>query len=146
MKHCLYLLIFLLIAGSVQTLSGQKKSKMNRKATKQVNNQARYECLPPDITLDTIVSTSTVETAAGNKIEKETVKQRLDKINAGCRGGKLMDGKGREIRFYRLQDCWGNPPPDYLSIIDNQQKELAKLKKKYTLVEITCNPSGLMPF
>lgn len=146
MKYCFYLLIFILIAGGGATLSAQKKSKMNRKQSKQVNNKANYACLPPDVTLETIVSTSIVESAAGNKIEKESVKQRLDKINAGCRAGKLLDGKGREIRFYRLQDCWGNPPPDYLSIVENQQKELAELKKKYTVVELTCNPSGLMPF
>ena len=114
--------------------------------TKQNNNQSKYGCLPPGLTLDTIVSAAVVETASGNKIEKETVGQRLDKINAGCKAGKLSDGKGREIRFYRLQDCWGNPPSDYLTIIENQQKELRELKKKYTVVEITCNPSGLMPF
>lgn len=114
--------------------------------TKQINNQSKYECLPPDITLDTIVSATAVETATGNRIEKETVRQRLDKIKAGCKNGKLLDKKNREIRFYRLQDCWGNPPPDYLAIIERQQKELAELKKKYTVIEITCNPSGGMPF
>jgi hypothetical protein len=146
MKYCFYLLIFILITGSGATLSGQSKSRKSRKMTKQVNNQAKYGCLPPDITLDTIVSTTDVETASGNKIEKETVRQRLDKIKAGCRAGKLSDAKGREIRFYRLQGCWGNPPPDYQAILENQQKELAELKKKYTVIEITCNPSGGMPF
>lgn len=119
---------------------------MNRKATKQTDNPAKYSCLPPDLTLDTIVSAIVIETASGNKIEKETVRQRLDKLNAGCKAGKLFDGKGREIRFYRLRDCWGNPPPDYLSIVENQQKELRGLKKKYTVIEITCNPSGGLPF
>ncbi|HEX8367074.1 MAG TPA: hypothetical protein VF604_00770 [Pyrinomonadaceae bacterium] len=146
MKQCFYLLIFILIAGSAQTLSAQSKTKMNRKATKQVNNQSKYGCLPPDIKLDTIVSATPIETAAGNKIERETVRQRLDKIKAGCRAGKLVDGKGREIRFYRLQGCWGNPPPGYQEILENQQKELDELKKKYAVVEITCNPSGGMPF
>jgi len=146
MKQCFYLLIFILIVGSAQTLSAQGKSKMKRKAAKQVNNQSKYGCLPPDIKLDTVVSAIPVESASGNKIEKETVKQRLDKINAGCRAEKLVDGKGREIRFYRLQGCWGNPPPDYHEILENQQKELQELKRKYTVIEITCNPSGGMPF
>lgn len=146
MKHCFYLLIFILIIGSASTLSAQSKSKMKRKPTKQANNQTKYGCLPPDIKLDTIVSANQIETASGNKIERETVKQRLDKIKAGCRAGKLTDGKGREIRFYQLQGCWGNPPQGYQEILDNQQKELEELKKKYTIVEITCNPSGGMPF
>lgn len=145
-RYCFHLLIFILIAGSAQSLHGQSKSKMKRKAIKQANNHSKYECLPPDVELETIVSATQIESAAGNKIVKETVKQRLDKINAGCRAGKLTDGKGREIRFYRLQGCWGNPPQDYQEILNNQQKELEELKKKYTVIEITCNPSGGMPF
>lgn len=146
MKYCFYLLIFILITASAQTLAAQSKSKTKRKVTKQLTNQSKYDCLPPDIKLETVVSTTLVESAAGNKTVRETVKQRLDKIKAGCKAGKLVDGKGREIRFYQLQGCWGNPPQDYQEILDNQQKELQELKKKYTVVELTCNPSGGMPF
>ena len=147
MKYCFYLLIFILITASAQTLNGQtKKSKMSRKAIKQTAAQSNYNCLPPEIKPDTIVSAKQITSAAGNKIEKETVRQRLDKIKAGCKAGKLFDAKGREIRFYQLQGCWGNPPQDYQEILDNQQRELAELKKKYTVIEITCNPSGGMPF
>jgi hypothetical protein len=120
---------------------------MNRNATKQAGNPSKYDCLPPDVKLDTIVSTTEVETASGGSvIERETVRQRLDKIKAGCRAGKLVDAKGREIRFYKLQGCWGNPPPDYLRILENQERELRELKKKYTVIELTCNPSGGLPF
>lgn len=146
MKHCFYLLIFILIAGSASPLSAQGQAKVKRKAAKQVRNQAKYGCLPPDIKLNAIVSATRVESASGNKIVKETVKQRLDKINAGCRAKRLVDGKGKEISFYRLQGCWGNPPPDYQEILNNQSNELEKLKKKYTVVEIACNPSGEMLF
>jgi len=147
MNRIFYLLALVLIVGSgAQTLCGQGKSKMKGKTTKQIVAQPNYKCLPPDINLETIVSTKQVKSAAGNKIEQETVKQRLDKIKAGCKAGRLVDGKGREIRFYRLQGCWGNPPQDYQEILDNQQKELQELKKKYAVVEITCNPSGGMPF
>ncbi len=148
MKQCFYLLILILIAASAQALSAQSKSGMNQKATEQADNQpAGYDCLPPDVKLDTVVSTAEVETPeGGSRIERETVKQRLDKMKAGCRAGKLMDAEGREIRFYRLQGCWGNPPPDYLQILENQEKELRELKKKYTVVELTCNPSGGLPF
>lgn len=146
MRHCFYLLIFILISGSGQTLLGQGKIRMNKKAAKQtVVAQSKYGCLPADIQPDTIVSAALIP-SAGNKIQKETVKQRLDKMNARCKAGKLVDVKGREIRFYRLQGCWGNPPADYLEVMDNQQKELAELKKKYTVIELTCNPSGGMPF
>jgi hypothetical protein len=120
---------------------------MKKKTVNQHSNaQSTYDCLPPDIKLDTIVSTKQIETDSGNRIERETVKQRLDKIKARCRDNKLVDDKGKEIRFYHLQGCWGNPPQGYLEILANQQKELDELKKKFTVIELTCNPSGGMPF
>ncbi len=54
-----------------------------------------------------------------------------------------MDRKNRQIRFYRTQGCWGNPPANYLELMDAQNKAIADLKKKYTLIEMTCNPSGI---
>jgi hypothetical protein len=80
------------------------------------------------------------------EVERETIKQRLDKLDARCKSGKLVDGKNREIRFYQLQGCWGNPPPGYQEIMNRQREELEELKKKYNVVEITCNPSGEMPY
>lgn len=147
MKRFFYLLaLVLIVGGGAQTLCGQGKSKMKRKTSRHSVVQPKYDCLPPDIKPDAIVSAKQVQTAAGNRIEKETVKQRLDKIKAGCKAGKLSDAQGKEIRFYQLQGCWGNPPQDYQEILDNQQKELAELKRKYTVIEITCNPAGGMPF
>ncbi len=90
-----------------------------------------YPCLPKDVKVNELVSA------------KISVKKSLQKLKAKCTKGKLVDAKKREIKFYRLQDCWGNPPADYLEIMDNQQKALAELKKKYTVIEISCNPSGM---
>ena len=112
----------------------------------QTNNQLKYGCLPNGIKLDTIVSITRKTLKSDDQIERETVKQRLDNLNARCKAGKLVDGKNREIRFYELQGCWGNPPFNYEEILNNQRKELLELKKKYTVIELTCNPSGEMPF
>jgi hypothetical protein len=87
-------------------------------------------CLPKDVKIDELVSV------------KVSVKKSLQKLKAKCSKGKLVDSKKREIRFYRLTGCWGNPPADYLEVMDNQRKELAELKKKYTVIEISCNTSG----
>ena len=114
--------------------------------TKKGSGGAKYGCLPPDIKPDTVVETKPIKSMVGIRYIKETVIQRLDKMKARCRGGKLVDAKGREIRFYQLQDCWGNPPADYLEIVERQQNELKELRKKFTVIEITCNPSGMMPF
>jgi hypothetical protein len=89
-----------------------------------------YSCLPKDLKENTLVS------------KDKTVKQTLKAMKAKCTKGKLVDAKKREIRFYNLQGCWGNPPQDYLEIMENQQKEIAEMKKKYTVIEISCNPDG----
>jgi hypothetical protein len=91
-----------------------------------------YSCLPKD---GRIKETDLVS-------KNKTVKQTLRVMKAKCWKGKLVDAKKREIYFYDLQGCWGNPPQDYLEIMDNQRKEIAELKKKYTVIEINCNPDG----
>jgi hypothetical protein len=41
-----------------------------------------------------------------------------------------------------MTGCWGNPPENYQQILDEQARKLAQLKKRYTVIEMTCNPSG----
>ena len=125
---------------------GQSKSTMSRKTDGQTNSRLKYDCLPEDIELDTVVSVIRKTPGLRGDVERETVKQRLDKLKARCKAGKLVDGKNKEIRFYQLQGCWGNPPQGYREILRKQQEELEELKKKYTVIEITCNPSGEMPY
>ena len=67
---------------------------------------------------------------------------KLKQLKARCRKGKLVDAKGKEIRFFRLQGCWGNPPEDYQEILTRQAQELENLRKQYRVIEMTCNESG----
>lgn len=93
-------------------------------------------CLPADTDMSAKV-------APGNgSSQTRTVSQTLKAVKARCTRGKLVDRKRREIRFFELQGCWGNPPTDYLEILENQKKEVASLKKKYTLIELTCDKRG----
>jgi len=71
-----------------------------------------------------------------------TVKEKLVSLKARCKKGKLVDGSGRQIYFFRMTGCWGNPPDNYQEILDRQNSELIRLKKRYTVIEMTCNPSG----
>jgi hypothetical protein len=71
------------------------------------------------------------------------VKEKLIAIKARCKKGKLVDASGREIRFYKLTGCWGNPPRDYQQILARQTEEIEKLRKRYTVIEMTCNPEGV---
>jgi hypothetical protein len=100
-------------------------------------------CLPDDVKGTDIVGHRTLTSRSGStRPEKVTVKQTLRTLRSRCVKGKLVDSKGREIRFYRLKGCWGNPPTDYLEIIENQRREIETLKRHYTLVEMGCDTDG----
>ena len=96
-------------------------------------------CLPPGIELSSVVSAQ----ATGGKVSKVTVQQTLDQLGAACQNGLLVDSSGKEIYFYPLKGCWGNPPDNYQDILQKQRDELEKLKTQYNVIELTCNPSGL---
>jgi len=78
----------------------------------------------------------------GGAVRPTTVSEVLKQIKAYCKRGKLVDAHGKEIYFYRMAGCWGNPPADYQEILQRQSKELQKLRKHYHVIEMTCNPSG----
>ena len=98
------------------------------------------KCLPPDIQLSDVVEAK----QDGEAVDVVTVAQKLIELRATCNSAKkLVDGDGREIVFYRLKGCWGNPPDNYDEILQQQRVELEQLKKERTVIEMTCNPSGL---
>ena len=106
----------------------------------------KYSCLPSDIKLGTVVGFKTTTSNKGSQTtERITVGQTLKTLKAKCVCGELHDGKKKAIRFYQLHGCWGYPPPDYLEIMEQQRKDLESLKKKYAVVEITCNSGGQQP-
>ena len=92
-----------------------------------------FICLPKDVSADEAVSYG----IKGKSIL--TVEKKLAEMKARCRQGKLVDAKGREIRFFRVS-CWGNPPEDYQEIQKRENEELANLKKRYTVIVFGCNP------
>lgn len=105
-----------------------------------VNMTQCSSCLPPEVKDDSVVNVITERSSTGELIRKQiTVKQTLKTLRAKCRKGVLVDGKGKPIRFYHLQGCWGNPPADYLEILDAQKKEIEDLKKRFTVIEMACD-------
>ncbi len=111
----------------------------------QIRQQEHWlDCLPADVNPADIVSAVLMSKGpAGEVVKKVTVQEKLSELNASCRDGKLVDGAGREIYFYRLTGCWGMPPPDHEEILQRQAKELEALRKQYMVIEMTCNPSGM---
>ena len=100
-------------------------------------------CLPEYVQPTDVVSARLVQTDSGSLVEKVTIEQKLTELKADCKNGRLVDGAGTEIYFYKLTGCWGNAPRDYQEILERQEAELAILRKRYTVIEMTCNPSGL---
>jgi hypothetical protein len=76
-------------------------------------------------------------------MKRVTVKERLTELKARCKKGSLVDGRGREIYFYRLTGCRGNPPDNYQEILERQRSEISRLRKRHMVIEMTCNSSGL---
>jgi len=93
----------------------------------------QYTCLPKDVRADETVSYGFKGRPA------VTVQNKLTEMKARCRKGRLVDAKGREIRFFHLS-CWGNPPENYQEIRRRETADLATLKKRYTVIEFGCNP------
>lgn len=96
--------------------------------------------MPSGIQATDVVSAQTAK--PGGKVVTVTVAQKLKALGARCRKGKLVDAKGTEIRFYQLVGCWGNPPDDYQEQLERQAKELAQLRQRYRVIEMSCNSSG----
>jgi hypothetical protein len=103
-------------------------------------NKEFVSCLPADTNLEEIVSAPQAKSATAKASKGVTVRDTLVKLKARCKKGKLVAANGREIRFFRLIGCWGNPPDDYQEQLKRQSEELERLKKKYTVVEIPCAP------
>jgi len=101
-------------------------------------------CMPTGIQATDVVSSQAAK--PGGKVVTVTVAQKLKALRARCRRGKLVDTRGTEIRFYQLIGCWGNPPDDYQQQLERQAKELAKLRKRYRVIEMTCDSSGVDRF
>jgi hypothetical protein len=97
---------------------------------------AGQSCLPSDVKPTEIVAPDSDKQEQITK--PKTVKDRLTELKARCRNGKLIDSRGKEIHFFRLIGCWGNPPADYEEQLEEQRVKLRELQKKYTVIQIPC--------
>jgi hypothetical protein len=84
-------------------------------------------CLPQNVKLSEVVS---VERGPNGKaVRKRTVEDRLNELKARCRKGKLIDKRGKPIQR-----------------LEQQRIELRKLRKRFTVVEMSCDVSdSLIP-
>jgi hypothetical protein len=112
----------------------------------EVSQSSVAKCLPLEIKLSDIVDAPTAGLGKNRPAASHgvTVEQKLNELKATCNSDKkLVDGNGKQIVFYHLTGCWGNPPEGYQDILQKQRDEISKLKEQYTVIEMTCNPSGI---
>lgn len=120
-----------------QTTTGEGSQSNN-----EPSQSTLAKCLPADTKLNDVVEASIAGNANGQ--HKVTVESKLNELKATCnRDNKLIDGNGRQIVFYHLIGCWGNPPANYRQLLEKQREEINKLKQQFTVIEMTCNSSGL---
>ena len=118
---------------AVQALASRQSRQRALDVITSSSGPQNFSCLPKDVRHDETLfyglkGRGTV-----------TVEEKLLQLKARCRRGRLVDAKGREIRFFR-QSCWGNPPPDYLEVEARKNRELKQLQKRFTVLVFTCDP------
>ena len=104
-------------------------------------------CLPESRKLTDVVTTDGIaaKPEEADKIKKVTIADQLTDLKASCENNLLVDGSGKEIRFYQLTGCWGAAPANYQKTLAHQRAEIEALQAEYTVISMTCNPEGI-PF
>ena len=95
-----------------------------------------FDCLPEGYRSTDVVSYRHKSKGGEGNL---TIEDKLVELKAHCSEGKLVDGKGREIRFFRIA-CFGNPPSDYEELRQKELEELEKLQKQYCVIVMECDP------
>lgn len=150
MKICV--LIFLLFFAVVQSqaqcgrdrAAGDKKTDVKEKTMPE--DTSEFENLPAGVTLTDEVREE-IRDESGRVVETKiiTVGEKLKMLGARQDKDRLVDRKGREIKFYK-------PPVRGVSEgveADRRQarrdrEELEKLREKYTVIVLYVNPLKVM--
>lgn len=144
------LILFIIFAFAVWQINQNcvQKTMENANITPVPTPQKKvsYDRLPEKITLDTEVRKDVLN-AKGETISSEvtTVEKRLDELKARYKKGVLVDKKGKEIKFFEPL-CRGVSAGFEQDQADQKakDKELAQLKKKFTVIILYCNPAKVM--
>jgi hypothetical protein len=112
----------------------------------QEKETLKFDRLPDSIKPDTKIRKDT-KNDKGEVVTFEviTAEQRLKELKAGYEGEKLVDGKGREIKFFEPL-CRGVSQgfEEDEKARKEKEKELAELEKKYTVIVLYCDPQKVM--
>ena len=143
-----FLIIFALL-GFVQSNPNCDKKTMTETNTESAPTppkQTVYDRLPDNLTLDREVKNDVVD-RNGKVVSSEitTIEKTLQNLKARYKNDRLVDAKGREIKFF-FPFCQGVSMgyEEDRKAQEEKAKELAELKKKYTVIVIYCDPTQVV--
>lgn len=146
MKHTFLLLV--IVFGFLQTSEscGKNSTQNSNAAVKPTPSKTvgktLFDRLPENIKLDTPVRKA-IKNSKGETVSFEitTVEKTLNELKASYKNDRLVDGNGREIRFYEPL-CRGVSRGTDEDEQDQKvkEKELADLEKNNTVVVLNCDP------
>jgi len=141
-------LIILAFFALAQTQNCDRKKMQNAETNVAATPKttAKFERLPENIKPETEVRRDTKnDKGEVTSTETTTVEKRLNELKARYEKDKLVDEKGREIRFFEPL-CRGVSAGEEQDEIDRKakEKELAELEKKYTVIVLNCDAGKIM--
>lgn len=143
----IFIMIFALLAWQTnQNCDWEPATNANIKTLPTPKKKMKYDRLPEKITLETEVRKDTLnDKKEVVSFEVVTVENRLNELKARYKKNVLVDGKGKEIKFFEPL-CRGVSAGFEQDQADQKAKdeELATLKKKFTVIILYCNPAKMM--
>lgn len=142
----IYLLILFIVFAVAQSSAQCSKTKKSKTEKTTVSETIEFKDLPDGVKLtDEVRVNKFNEDGIIISFELISVGQKLKQIGAKYVNGKLVDKTGKEIRFYKPQI----PGASQGSSEDEkerkrEEKKLAELKEKFTVIEIFVNPFNIM--
>lgn len=145
-------LLTIILLGLIQNTENCGKTAI-KNSDKQVNSaqsnskeKTKFDRLPENVKLDSPVAKA-IKNEKGETISSEatTVEKRLNELKARYENEKLVDGNGKEIKFFEPL-CRGVSRGVEEDEQDRKEKEneLAELEKKYTVIVLYCDPRKAM--
>lgn len=146
-------LFLMLLFGIVQAndscdgRAGHANKNSGPAATPQKKEENwRPEHLPADVKPETRVRIDAKNDKGEiTSTEVTTAEKTLNGLKARFENSKLVDGKGREIRFFAPL-CRGvsQGPEEDEAARKAKEKELSELEKKFTVIVLYCDPASVM--
>lgn len=146
MKLILLIIFSFFVVQTNQNCDKKMMENTNIKISPTPQTKVKYDRLPEKITLETEVRKDTLnDKGEVVSFEVVTAEQMLDELKARYEKNILVDGKGKEIRFFEPL-CRGVSAGFEQDQADQKakDKELTELKKKFTVIILYCNPANVM--